>query len=70
MSIQTEITRLQTAKSAIKSEIENKGVTVPSNATLDSYDDYAAQIETGGTYQQKTVTPTAAGQTISPDTRL
>lgn len=44
MSISTEITRLQTAKADIKSAIEEKGVTVPSSAKLDTYDDYIAQI--------------------------
>ena len=37
MSIATEITRLNNAKSAIKSAIENKGVTVPSSTKLDGY---------------------------------
>lgn len=48
MSIATEISRLQTAKADIKTAIEAKGVTVPSNATLDSYDTYISQIQTGG----------------------
>ena len=48
MSIASEITRLQTAKADIKSAIENKGVTVPSNASIDTYDTYIDQIQTGG----------------------
>ena len=48
MSISTEITRLQTAKSDIKSAIEAKGVTVPSSAKIDTYDDYVSQISGGG----------------------
>lgn len=48
MSIATEISRLQTAKADIKSAIEAKGVTVPSNATLDTYDTYVSQISGGG----------------------
>lgn len=48
MSIATEITRLQTAKANIKTSIENKGVTVPSNATLSNYSTYIDQITTGG----------------------
>lgn len=48
MSIQTEITRLQTAKADIKTAIELKGVNVPSSATIDTYDDYVSQIVTGG----------------------
>ena len=37
MSIATEITRLNNAKAAIKSAIENKGVTVPSSTKIDGY---------------------------------
>lgn len=48
MSIASEISRLQTAKADIKTAIEAKGVTVPSNATLDTYDTYVAQISGGG----------------------
>lgn len=48
MSIATEITRLQTAKADIKTAIEAKGVTVPSTATLDTYDTYVSQISGGG----------------------
>lgn len=48
MSIATEIQRLQTAKSDLKTSIENKGVTVPSTATLDEYSDYVDQITGGG----------------------
>lgn len=47
MSIASEITRLQTAKGNIKTAIENKGVTVPSNATLDTYNTYVNQISGG-----------------------
>ena len=48
MSIASEISRLQTAKSDIKTAIELKGVTVPSSATIDTYDDYVSQISGGG----------------------
>lgn len=47
MSIATEITRIQTAKSNIKTQIEAKGVTVPSSATIDTYPTYVSQITTG-----------------------
>ena len=47
MSIATEITRLQTAKSDLKTAIELKGVTVPSSATIDTYDNYVSQISGG-----------------------
>lgn len=48
MSIASEITRLQTAKADIKDSIEAKGVTVPSNASIDTYYDYIDQIPSGG----------------------
>lgn len=48
MSIASEITRLQQAKTDIKTAIENKGVTVPSDATLDAYDEYIDDIPSGG----------------------
>ena len=71
MSVASEITRLQGAKADIKTAIEAKGVTVPSNALLDSYDAYIAQISGGGTtgleYETGTYTPTTdiARPTIS-----
>lgn len=49
MSIQSELTRLTTAKNGIKSALENQGVTV-GNVTIDSYPtlvtDLTDQIET------------------------
>ena len=48
MSIATEISRIQSAKADIKTAIEAKGVTVPSSATVDTYDDYVSQISGGG----------------------
>ncbi len=39
MSISSEIIRLQNAKADLKTALENKGVTVPSSATLDDYAD-------------------------------
>lgn len=48
MSIASEISRLQTAKGNIKTSIENKGVTVPSAATLSDYPSYINAIEQGG----------------------
>lgn len=48
MSIANEITRLQTAKSNIKTALENKGVAVDSAATLDYYATYVDNIPSGG----------------------
>ena len=48
MSIASEITRLQTAKSNIKSAIIEKGGTVLSTDTLSQYADCIRSIPTGG----------------------
>ena len=48
MAISDELTRIQTAKADIKASIEAKGVTVPSNALIDTYDTYIGQISGGG----------------------
>lgn len=48
MSIASEITRLQGAKSDLKTAIEAKGVTVPSSTTIDGYATLVGQIQTGG----------------------
>jgi hypothetical protein len=37
MTIASEISRLQTAKSCLKTAIESKGVSVGSNVTLEQY---------------------------------
>ena len=47
MSISTELTRLQKAKTDIKAAIEAKGVTVPSNDRIDEYSTYMSQISSG-----------------------
>ena len=48
MAISDELTRIQTAKADIKASIEAKGVTVPSDALIDTYDTYIGQISGGG----------------------
>lgn len=48
MAIADEIKRIQDAKASIKSSIENKGVSVPSSAKLDTYASYISSIEGGG----------------------
>lgn len=47
MSITDQITRLQTAKSAIKTSIENKGITVADDAKIDTYPALIDSITTG-----------------------
>lgn len=48
MSIASEITRLQTAKSDLATSIAAKGVTVPAATTLDGYAALVDQIQQGG----------------------
>lgn len=50
MSIASEIARLQTAKSDLKTAIENKGVTVPSATKLDGYASLVNQISGSSAY--------------------
>lgn len=71
MSIATEISRLQTAKTNLKTSIENKGVDVPANTKLDGYSALVDAIQTGGgtpVLQSKTVSPTESAQTVTADT--
>lgn len=69
MSVASEIARLQQAKADIKQAIEDNGVTVPSSAKLDTYDNYIAQISSGGQgarellYTYRTETTTTDPQT-------
>ena len=66
MSIQTEIERLENAKSALKTSITNKGVTVDEGKKINEYSALVDSIvELKG--QTKTVTPSTSEQTISPD---
>lgn len=67
MSIASEITRLQQAKADIKTAIENKGVTVPSNATLDAYDGYIDDIPSGGGGNWETIARGMIDQTTEFD---
>ena len=48
MSVQTEISRLESAKAAIKTAIEGKGVTVPDGTLLDGMAALIEAIEAGG----------------------
>ena len=48
MSVQTEISRLESAKAAIKTAIEGKGVTVPDATLLDGMAVLIESIEAGG----------------------
>ena len=48
MSIQTDLTRLQSAKAAIKAAIEGKGVTVSDATLLDGMAPLIESIQAGG----------------------
>ena len=48
MSIQTELTRITNAKTAIKTAIEGKGVAVPDNTLLDGMAALIESIQAGG----------------------
>ena len=48
MSVQTEITRIESAKTAIATAIEGKGVTVPVGTLLDGMSALIESIEAGG----------------------
>ena len=68
MSVQSEITRLENAKAAIKSAIEGKGVTVPEATMLDGMASLIESIEAGGGGYEVTygiITPAEDSTTIS-----
>lgn len=65
MSIASEISRLQTAKANIKTEIEAKGVTVPSSTTLDGYATLIGNIQTGSSATVATTTATVGSSNAS-----
>ena len=48
MSISTDLTRLQSAKAAMKTAMQNKGVTVPDDAKLDAFAALIDSIPAGG----------------------
>lgn len=67
MSIASEITRLNNAKTSIKNSIINKGVTVSDTKKIDEYSTLIDSIETKKPEQSKTVTPSESVQNITPD---
>lgn len=69
MSVQSEINRLATAKTAIGTAIAGKGVAVPSGTKLDGMAALIEGIEQGSdpVLQSKTVSPTTSTQTVTPD---
>ena len=71
MSINSEITRISNAKTAIAESIANKGVTVPSGTKIDGMAALIDSIQTGGggaVQPSKALTVTSNGTTtITPD---
>ena len=65
MSIQSEIARINSAKSDIAYAIGAKGVTVPSGTKLDGMASFIEDIKP--TLQAKTVSPSTSAQTVKPD---
>ena len=55
MSVQSEITRIESAKTAIATAIEGKGVTVPDGTLLDGMAPLIESIEAGGVNYNSTI---------------
>ena len=71
MSIQTELTRLTNAKAAIKTAIEGKGVTVPSDTLLDGMASLIESIEAGGGLTHNSLYIAASGSfTVAERTEI
>lgn len=69
MSIKTEIDRIKQSKADIISALKSKGVTVPSDASIDDLSALVEAIEvaTDPVLQSKTVSPSTSSQTVKPD---
>ena len=67
MSVQSEITRIESAKTAIATAIEGKGVTVPDGTLLDGMASLIESIEAGGGYEITTgnITPSETTTSLS-----
>lgn len=70
MSIKTEIDRIKQSKADIISALKTKGVTVPTDASIDDLSALVEAIEVGSdpVLQSKTVSPSTSSQTVKPDT--
>ena len=72
MSVQTQIDRLESAKAAIKTAVEGKGVTVPDGTLLDGMAALIESIEAGGggNIVAGSFTPTSNMKTFKVDHNL
>lgn len=68
MSIATQISRLMNAKAAIRSAIQNKGVTVSDSAKIDSYASLIDSIPTGSSAWKKVYETTVTANITSTTT--
>ena len=66
-TIAENLSRIQSAKADIKTAIEARGVTVPSSATIDTYDDYISQIPSGSTTELKGIIERSISSITIPD---
>ena len=64
MGVQTQIARIENAKTAIKTAIEEKGVTVQPNTKIDEIAVLISNIKTGGTNISLNITGAAVGQIV------
>lgn len=69
MAVADEITRIQGAKADLKTAIQAKGVSVPSDALIDDYPELVAAISQGSSpaLQNKTIDPSTSQQSVSAD---
>lgn len=67
-AVSTQLERIEGGKDSLINSIENKGVAVPDDATIDALSPYVDAIVTANLQSNKApVTPTTAQQTITPD---
>ena len=66
-TIAENLKKLQNAKSSLKSSIENKGVSVPTDASISTYSTYVDTIVTGKTTEMQSLSVTSNGSYTNVD---